>query len=123
MPRISQVMRKPRQPKRPKKEGVMFGRPQLSGVCVRVTVTKPKKPNSAFRKIAKVRLSNGKEKTVYIPGEGHNLQEHSSVHIIGKPRNDLPGVSTMIVRGRGDTEGVKDRKRGRSKYGAPKPKA
>jgi len=116
-------MRNPRQPKRPKKEGVLFGRPQLSGVCIRVTVVKPKKPNSAFRKIAKVRLSNGREKTVYIPGEGHNLQEHSSVYVAGGPRNDLPGVNTKIVRGRGDAEGVKGRKRGRSRYGVPKPKS
>jgi small subunit ribosomal protein S12 len=101
----------------------MCGRPQLSGVCVRVGVVKPKKPNSAFRKIARVRLSTGRERTVYIAGEGHNLQEHSSVYIEGGKRNDLIGVRAKVVRGRGDAAGVKNRKRARSRYGVARPKA
>ncbi len=93
------------------------------GVCVKVTTMTPKKPNSAIRKIARVRLSNGTEVTAYIPGEGHNLQEHSIVLIRGGRVKDLPGVRYHIVRGVYDTQGVADRKRGRSLYGAKKPKA
>jgi small subunit ribosomal protein S12 len=93
------------------------------GVCVKVTTTTPKKPNSALRKIARIRLSNGMEVTAYIPGEGHNLQEHSIVMIRGGRVKDLPGVRYHIVRGIYDTQGVADRKRGRSLYGAKKPKA
>jgi small subunit ribosomal protein S12 len=95
----------------------------MRGVCTKVTTTTPKKPNSALRKIARVRLSNGMEVTAYIPGEGHNLQEHSIVLIRGGRVKDLPGVRYHIVRGILDTEGVRDRKQGRSIYGAKKPKA
>ena len=96
--------------------------PQKRGVCTRVGVTTPKKPNSALRKYARVRLSNGKEVDCYIPGEGHNLQEHSVVLIRGGRVKDLPGVRYHIIRGTLDTAGVKDRNQGRSKYGAKKPK-
>ena len=98
------------------------GAPQKRGVCTRVTTTTPKKPNSALRKIARVRLSNGYEVTAYIPGEGHNLQEHSVVLIRGGRVKDLPGVRYHIIRGTLDTAGVKDRKQGRSLYGAKRPK-
>ncbi len=97
------------------------GSPQKRGVCTRVTTQTPKKPNSALRKIARVRLSNGMEVTAYIPGEGHNLQEHSVVLIRGGRVKDLPGVRYHIIRGTLDAQGVKDRKRGRSKYGAKNP--
>lgn len=117
---LNQTMRRGRQRKRPLKVGNF---PQQSGVCTRVTVTKPKKPNSALRKIARVRLSNKLEVTAYIPGEGHNLQEHSSVLVAGLRRKDLPGVSRGIIRGTRDTQGVKNRKKSRSRYGAPMPKA
>ena len=96
--------------------------PQKRGVCTRVYTTTPKKPNSALRKVAKVRLTNGQEVIAYIPGEGHNLQEHSIVLIRGGRVKDLPGVRYHIVRGSLDTAGVTDRKQGRSKYGAKKPK-
>lgn len=96
------------------------GAPQKRGVCVKVTTMTPKKPNSALRKIARVRLTNGMEVNAYIPGEGHNLQEHSVVTIRGGRVKDLPGVRYHVVRGHLDTQGVKDRKRGRSKYGAKK---
>ena len=96
--------------------------PQVKGVCVKVYTTTPKKPNSAIRKIAKVRLSNGYEIIAYIPGEGHNLQEHSIVAIRGGRVNDLPGVRYHIIRGYLDTQGVKDRKQARSRYGTKKPK-
>ena len=99
------------------------GSPQKRGVCVQVKTTTPKKPNSALRKIARVRLSNGMEVTAYIPGEGHELQEHSVVLIRGGRVKDLPGVRYHMVRGSLDTQGVKDRKQSRSKYGAKKPKA
>ena len=99
------------------------GSPQKRGVCTQVKTMTPKKPNSALRKIARVRLSNGMEVTAYIPGEGHNLQEHSVVLIRGGRVKDLPGVRYHIIRGTLDTAGVKDRKRGRSKYGSKKPKA
>ena len=97
--------------------------PQKRGVCTKVTTTSPKKPNSALRKIARVRLTNGLEATTYIPGIGHNLQEHSVVLIRGGRVKDLPGVRYHIIRGTKDTLGVEDRKRGRSKYGAKRPKA
>jgi len=97
--------------------------PQKRGVCVKVTTMTPKKPNSALRKVARVRLTNGMEVNAYIGGEGHNLQEHSVVMIRGGKVKDLPGVRYHIVRGSMDTQGVKDRKQGRSKYGAKKPKA
>lgn len=97
------------------------GSPQKRGVCTRVTTQTPKKPNSALRKIARVRLSNGMEVTAYIPGEGHNLQEHSVVLIRGGRVKDLPGVRYHIVRGTLDAQGVKDRKKGRSKYGSKNP--
>lgn len=97
--------------------------PQKRGVCTRVYTTTPKKPNSALRKVARVRLTNGIEVTAYIPGEGHNLQEHSIVMIRGGRVKDLPGVRYHILRGTLDTSGVEDRKQGRSKYGTKKPKA
>ncbi len=96
--------------------------PQRRGVCVRVYVTTPKKPNSAQRKVARVRLTNGREVIAYIPGEGHNLQEHSTVLVRGGRVKDLPGVRYHIVRGALDTAGVEGRKQGRSKYGTKKPK-
>jgi small subunit ribosomal protein S12 len=99
------------------------GAPQKRGVCTVVKTTTPKKPNSALRKIARVRLSNGMEVTAYIPGEGHNLQEHSVVLIRGGRVKDLPGVRYHIIRGTLDTQGVEKRRRGRSKYGAKRPKA
>jgi len=99
------------------------GAPQKRGVCTQVKTVTPKKPNSALRKIARVRLSNGYEVTAYIPGEGHNLQEHSVVLIRGGRVKDLPGVRYHIIRGTLDASGVKDRKQGRSKYGAKRPKA
>jgi small subunit ribosomal protein S12 len=100
----------------------MSGNPQKRGVCTRVYTTTPKKPNSALRKVARVRLVNGIEVTAYIPGEGHNLQEHSIVMIRGGRVKDLPGVRYHIIRGTLDTAGVNERKQGRSKYGAKKPK-
>ena len=106
--------------KRPRR---FSGSPQKRGVCTQVKTMTPKKPNSALRKIARVRLSNGMEVTAYIPGEGHNLQEHSVVLIRGGRVKDLPGVRYHIIRGTLDTAGVTNRKRGRSKYGSKKPKA
>lgn len=100
----------------------MKGCPQVRGVCVRVYATTPKKPNSALRKVARVRLTNGYEVTAYIPGEGHNLQEHSVVMIRGGRVKDLPGCRYHIIRGTLDTSGVSERRQGRSKYGAKKPK-
>ncbi|PZP64568.1 MAG: 30S ribosomal protein S12 [Azospira oryzae] len=124
MPTINQLVRKPREPKRVKsKVPALEGCPQKRGVCTRVYTTTPKKPNSALRKVAKVRLTNGYEVIGYIGGEGHNLQEHSVVLIRGGRVKDLPGVRYHIVRGSLDTAGVKDRKQGRSKYGAKRPKA
>ena len=123
MPTINQLVRKPRdkQTKR-NKVPALQSCPQKRGVCTRVYTTTPKKPNSALRKVARVRLSNGYEVTAYIPGEGHNLQEHSVVMIRGGRVKDLPGVRYHIVRGSLDTQGVKDRKQRRSHYGAKKPK-
>ena len=136
MPTINQLIRKKRsqkvrKSKSPvlgvrmnvlKKETTKVASPQKRGVCVRVGTTTPKKPNSALRKYARVRLSNGKEVNAYIPGEGHNLQEHCVVLIRGGRVKDLIGVRYHIVRGTMDTQGVKDRKQGRSKYGTKKDK-
>jgi small subunit ribosomal protein S12 len=124
MPTINQLVRKGRVPS-PEKSKVpaLAGSPQRRGVCTRVYTTTPKKPNSALRKVAKVRLTNGFEVIGYIGGEGHNLQEHSVVLIRGGRVKDLPGVRYHIVRGSLDTQGVKDRKQARSKYGAKRPKA
>ena len=124
MPTINQLVRKPRVTRRVKsKVPALRNSPQKRGVCTRVYTTTPKKPNSALRKVARVRLTNGFEVTSYIGGEGHNLQEHSVVLIRGGRVKDLPGVRYHIVRGSLDTAGVKDRKQGRSKYGAKRPKA
>jgi small subunit ribosomal protein S12 len=123
MPTINQLIRKPREPRVARnKVPALKACPQRRGVCTRVTTTTPKKPNSALRKIARVRLTSGFEVTAYIPGEGHNLQEHSVVLIRGGRVKDLPGVRYHIVRGALDTQGVKDRKKGRSKYGTKRPK-
>lgn len=136
MPTINQLVRKSRKKKTTKSKspamGVSFNSlknkaknlasPQKRGVCIKVTTTTPKKPNSALRKIAKVRLTNGQEVNAYIMGEGHNLQEHSVVLVRGGRVKDLVGVRYHIVRGTLDAEGVKDRKQGRSRYGAKKPK-
>jgi small subunit ribosomal protein S12 len=123
MPTINQLVRKPREPKRVfNKVPALQQCPQKRGVCVRVYTTTPKKPNSALRKVARIRLTNGHEVTAYIPGEGHNLQEHSVVVIRGGRVKDLPGVRYHIIRGVLDTQGVKDRKQRRSKYGAKRPK-
>jgi len=124
MPTISQLVSKPREREATKsKVPALAGSPQKRGVCTRVYTTTPKKPNSALRKVAKVRLTNGFEVISYIGGEGHNLQEHSVVLIRGGRVKDLPGVRYHIVRGSLDTQGVKDRKQSRSKYGAKRPKA
>jgi len=138
LPTINQLVRKGRKPisKKTTAPALRFiynaldrktirsdGAPQKRGVCTQVKTMTPKKPNSALRKIARVRLSNGMEVTAYIPGEGHNLQEHSVVLIRGGRVKDLPGVRYHIVRGTLDTSGVKDRKKARSKYGAKAPKA
>ena len=124
MPTINQLLRKPRTRLTVKsKSPALQNSPQRRGVCTRVYTTTPKKPNSALRKVAKVRLTNGFEVISYIGGEGHNLQEHSVVLIRGGRVKDLPGVRYHIVRGSLDTAGVKDRKQSRSKYGAKRPKA
>ena len=124
MPTINQLVSKPRVTRRVKsKVPALKNSPQKRGVCTRVYTTTPKKPNSALRKVARVRLTNGFEVTSYIGGEGHNLQEHSVVLIRGGRVKDLPGVRYHIVRGSLDTAGVKDRKQSRSKYGAKRPKA
>lgn len=123
MPTINQLVRKGREKVEKKsKSPALQGNPQKRGVCVRVYTTTPKKPNSALRKVARVRLSNGYEVTCYIPGIGHNLQEHSIVLVRGGRVKDLPGVRYKIVRGALDSAGVKDRKQSRSKYGAKRPK-
>src|SRR2546430_10413752 len=124
MPTINQLVRLGRRDvEKKEKAPALRGSPQKRGVGTRVYTTTPKKPNSALRKVAKVRLTNGFEVIGYIGGEGHNLQEHSVVLIRGGRVKDLPGVRYHIVRGSLDTQGVKDRKQGRSKYGAKKPKA
>ncbi len=123
MPTISQIIRKKRKQQSVKSKGPALNKcPQKRGVCVRVYTTTPKKPNSALRKVARVRLTNGQEVTSYIGGEGHNLQEHSVVLVRGGKVKDLPGVRYHVVRGSLDTQGVNGRKQGRSKYGAKKPK-
>ena len=123
MPTINQLVRKGRKPASTKsKVPALQQSPQKRGVCTRVYTTTPKKPNSALRKVAKVRLTNGYEVVSYIPGEGHNLQEHSVVLIRGGRVKDLPGVRYHILRGVLDTQGVKDRKQRRSVYGAKRPK-
>ena len=124
MPTVNQLVRKPRVSAGAKsKSPALKNSPQKRGVCTKVYTTTPKKPNSALRKVAKVRLVNGYEVISYIGGEGHNLQEHSVVLIRGGRVKDLPGVRYHIVRGSLDTQGVKDRKQARSKYGAKRPKA
>ncbi len=123
MPTLNQLVRKGRETvKKQKKTRALQGCPQKRGVCVRVYTTTPKKPNSALRKVARVRLTNGYEVTSYIPGEGHNLQEHSVVMIRGGRVKDLPGVRYHIIRGVMDTEGVQQRRQARSKYGTKRPK-
>ena len=123
MPTINQLVRKKRQPLKGRdKVPALQECPQKRGVCTRVYTTTPKKPNSALRKVARVRLTNGHEVISYIPGEGHNLQEHSVVMIRGGRVKDLPGVRYHIIRGTFDTQGVKDRKKRRSLYGAKRPK-
>jgi len=123
VPTINQLVRKGRQKvKKKSKAPALEGNPQKRGVCVRVYTTTPKKPNSALRKVARVRLSNGYEVTCYIPGEGHNLQEHSIVLVRGGRVKDLPGVRYKIIRGALDAAGVKDRRQSRSKYGTKRPK-
>ena len=123
MPTINQLIKQGRKSAAKKSKTPILGEcPQKRGVCLSVTTTTPKKPNSALRKIARVKLSNGQEGTCYIPGVGHNLQEHSVVLIRGGRVKDLPGVRYHIVRGTMDTAGVAERKQGRSKYGAKKSK-
>lgn len=122
MPTINQLVKKNRVVQRKTTKSVVLDKcPQKQGVCLQVRTMTPKKPNSALRKITRVRLSNGKEVTVYIPGEGHNLQEHSIVLIRGGRVRDLPGVRYQVVRGCRDTLGVNGRKQSRSRYGAKKP--
>jgi small subunit ribosomal protein S12 len=121
MPTINQLIKNPRIPqKRRSRHPAMQGCPQKRGVCLQVKTMTPKKPNSALRKVARVRLSSGTEVTAYIPGEGHNLQEHSVVLVRGGRVRDLPGVRYHIIRGVLDSQGVQDRKQARSKYGAKK---
>ncbi|MEO0275481.1 MAG: 30S ribosomal protein S12 [candidate division WOR-3 bacterium] len=123
MPTINQLVRKGRKLKKKKSRSpALEGCPQKRGVCIRVYTTTPKKPNSALRKVAKVRLSNGKEIIAYIPGEGHNLQEHSVVLVRGGRVKDLPGVKYHIIRGKYDCAGVEGRRQSRSKYGTKRPK-
>ena len=123
MPTINQLLRSPRTSEIVKsKSPALENCPQRRGVCTRVYTTTPKKPNSALRKVARIRLTNGFEVIGYIPGEGHNLQEHSVVMIRGGRVKDLPGVRYHIIRGTRDAQGVKDRKQARSKYGTKKPK-
>ncbi|HOA16782.1 MAG TPA: 30S ribosomal protein S12 [Fervidobacterium sp.] len=124
MPTINQLVKYGREKVQEKsKSSALDGHPQKRGVCVRVSTMTPKKPNSALRKIAKVRLSNGTEVTAYIPGVGHNLQEHSIVLVRGGRVKDLPGVRYKIIRGTLDAAGVENRRQSRSKYGAKRPKA
>ncbi|HHW39855.1 MAG TPA: 30S ribosomal protein S12 [Syntrophomonadaceae bacterium] len=124
MPTLNQLIRKGRQKVKKKSTApALKNSPQKRGVCTRVYTTTPKKPNSALRKVARVRLTNGIEVTAYIPGIGHNLQEHSVVLVRGGRVKDLPGVRYHIIRGSLDTAGVQNRNRGRSKYGAKRPKA
>jgi len=123
VPTINQLVRKGRSPKSSRvTTPALRGAPQKRGVCTRVYTTTPKKPNSALRKVARVRLTNGMEISSYIPGEGHNLQEHSVVLVRGGRVRDLPGVRYKVIRAALDAAGVSDRRKGRSKYGAKKPK-
>ncbi|MGC9285994.1 MAG: 30S ribosomal protein S12 [Hydrogenobaculum sp.] len=124
MPTVNQLIKEGREKiKKKSKAPALQGNPQKRGVCVRVYTVTPKKPNSALRKVARVRLSNGIEVTCYIPGEGHNLQEHSIVLVRGGRVKDLPGVRYKIIRGALDAAGVANRRQSRSKYGAKRPKA
>ena len=124
MPTINQLVRQSRRDVQKKEKApALKSNPQKRGVCTRVYTTTPKKPNSALRKVARVRLTNGFEVTAYIPGEGHNLQEHSMVLVRGGRVKDLPGVRYKIIRGSLDTQGVKNRKQARSRYGAKKEKS
>ena len=124
MATVNQLIRKPRKPKVRKTDVPALEKsPQRRGVCTRVYTTTPKKPNSALRKVARVKLTNGQEVTAYIPGEGHNLQEHSVVLIRGGRVKDLPGVRYHIIRGTLDTQGLEKRRQRRSKYGAKRPKS
>jgi len=123
MPTYNQLIRKGRTPQvKKKKNADLEGNPQKRGVCTRVYTTTPKKPNSALRKVARIRMTNGREATCYIPGIGHNLQEHSVVLVRGGRVKDLPGVRYKIIRGALDTQGVDKRKQSRSRYGAKRPK-
>lgn len=123
MPTINQLVRKGRKmPEKQRKVPALQSCPQRRGVCTRVYTTTPKKPNSALRKVARVRLTNGHEVTSYIPGEGHNLQEHSVIMIRGGRVKDLPGVRYHVIRGTYDTQGVSGRRQRRSKYGTKRPK-
>ncbi|MBI1215185.1 MAG: 30S ribosomal protein S12 [Alphaproteobacteria bacterium] len=123
MPTYNQLVRKGRVPQiKKKKNADLQGNPQKRGVCTRVYTTTPKKPNSALRKVARVRMTNGREATCYIPGVGHNLQEHSVVLVRGGRVKDLPGVRYKIIRGALDTQGVDKRRKARSRYGAKRPK-
>ena len=123
VPTINQLVRKGREPQKAKTSSpALKDSPQKRGVCTRVYTTTPKKPNSALRKVARVRLTNGIEVTAYVPGEGHNLQEHSIVLIRGGRVKDLPGVRYHVIRGALDSSGVDTRRQGRSKYGAKRPK-
>jgi small subunit ribosomal protein S12 len=123
MPTFNQLVRQGREHQRSKSKSVALARcPQRRGVCLRVFTRTPKKPNSALRKVARVRLSNGREVTAYIPGEGHNLQEHSIVLVRGGRVKDLPGVKYHIIRGALDAAGVEGRRQGRSRYGVRRPK-
>ena len=123
MPTVSQLIKKPRKDKVVRSDvPALLNCPQRKGVCTRVYTTTPKKPNSALRKVCRVRLTSGYEVTSYIPGEGHNLQEHAIILIRGGRVKDLPGVRYHTIRGKLDTQGVKGRKQGRSKYGTKKPK-
>jgi small subunit ribosomal protein S12 len=124
MPTINQLVRKGRKKVKKRTKVLALNKcPQKRGVCIKVYTTTPKKPNSALRKVAKVRLTTGQEITVYIPGEGHNLQEHSVVLVRGGRVKDLPGVKYHIIRGALDTAGVEGRRKGRSKYGTKRPKS
>ena len=122
MPTVNQLVRKGRMPAKARtKTPALGGAPQRRGVCTRVFTSTPRKPNSALRKVARVRLTNGVEVTSYIPGEGHNLQEHSVVLVRGGRVNDLPGIRYKVIRAALDTGGVTDRRQARSKYGAKRP--
>lgn len=126
MPTINQIIRQPRKKKRKgsnSKSPALNGQPLAKGICLRVYTKKPKKPNSALRKVAKVRLSTGNIVDAHIPGEGHNLQEHAIVMVRGRGAKDLPGVKYRCVRGHYDLGGIPQRRQGRSKYGTPKPSA